>query len=345
MTVHTTGEVAEVPTETAQPTGLRHRPRRLRATALRDLVRETRITPAQLIHPLFVTAGSGVEREISPMPGQFQRSVDLLDTEIQALDSRGVGAVLLFGLPETKDAEGTGAWDPHGPVPRAIAEIRRRAPGMAVIADVCLCEYTDHGHCGILDAACADVVNDATLPLLARAAVAYADAGVDIVAPSAMMDGQVAAIRDALDAAGHAAVAIMSYSAKYASGFYGPFRVAADSAPAEGDRRTHQMDPANAREALREVALDLAEGADVVMVKPAGAYLDIIRQVRDRVEVPVAAYQVSGEYAMLKAAAERGWLDERRVAMESLTAIRRAGADLIITYYARQAAEWLAHGE
>lgn len=318
------------------------RPRRLRVPVLRPIVRETLIAAEQLVQPLFVTAGSGDERPIAPMPGQLQRSVDRLDAELAALEARRIGGVLLFGIPERKDAEGTGAWDSAGPVPRAIAAIKRRTPALAVMADVCLCEYTAHGHCGVLDAACADVVNDATLPLLARAAVAYADAGADVVAPSAMMDRQVAAIRAALDDAGHSQVAIMAYSAKYASGFYGPFRVAADSTPASGDRRSHQMDPGNVREALREAALDVAEGADIVMVKPAGPYLDVVRAVRERVDVPVAAYQVSGEYAMLKAAAERGWLEEQRVALESLTAIRRAGADLVITYYAKDAAGWLA---
>lgn len=320
------------------------RPRRLRAPALRGIVRETRFEPERLIYPMFVIPGTRERREIEPMPGQFQWSVDLLDAEVDAALARRLGGVLLFGIPADKDSGGSGAWDPSGPVPRAIAAIKRRAPDLAVVADVCLCEYTDHGHCGILDDR-GYVRNDDTLALLARAAVAYADAGADVVAPSAMMDGQVAAIRRALDAAGHEGVAIMSYSAKYASGFYGPFRVAAESTPGSGDRRTHQMDPGNAREALREVTLDIAEGADIVMVKPAGPYLDIIRAVREVTSVPLAAYQVSGEYAMLKAAARLGWLDERRVALESLTAIRRAGADMVITYYAREAADWLAQGE
>jgi porphobilinogen synthase len=248
----------------------------------------------------------------------------------------------LFGLPARKDATGSAAWDPAGPVPQAIAAIKRQAPDLIVIADVCLCEYTDHGHCGVLQPASGAVENDATLPLLAQAAVAYADAGADIVAPSAMMDGQVAAIRAALDRAGHQETAILAYAAKFASAFYGPFREAAGSTPQFGDRRAYQMDPANGREALREVALDAEEGADLLMVKPAGPYLDILRQVRDRYDRPVVAYQVSGEYAMLKAAAERGWLDERRAALESLIAIRRAGADLIITYYAKEVARWLA---
>lgn len=276
------------------------------------------------------------------MPGQFQRSVDRLAAEVDAVQRLGIPGVLLFGIPATKDEVGSGAWRESGPVPRAIRAIRDRAPGLTIVADVCLCEYTSHGHCGVLDAEAGTVVNDATLPLLARAAVAYADAGADVVAPSAMMDGQVAAIRRALDDAGHGDVAIMAYSVKYASVFYGPFRIAAESAPQTGDRRTYQMDPGNAREALREAALDVAEGADMVMVKPAGAYLDVIRMVRDAVHVPLVAYQVSGEYAMIKAAAQRGWLDERRAVMESATAIRRAGADIILSYYAREIAAWSA---
>lgn len=322
------------------------RPRRLRRTpALRRMTRETFLRLADLIAPLFVTTGTGIERPIGSMPGQSQLSVDRLEREADALLALGVSATLLFGLPETKDAIGSAGWSPEGPVPRAIAALKRRTPDLVVIADVCLCEYTDHGHCGVLHAETGAVLNDETLPLLARTAVAYADAGADIVAPSAMMDGQVAAIRAALDAAGHQEVPIIAYAAKFASAFYGPFREAADSTPAFGDRRAYQMDPANGREALREVALDAAEGADMLMVKPAGLYLDIIRQVRDRYELPVVAYQVSGEYAAQQAAVERGWLDERRAALESLTAIKRAGADLIITYYAKAAARWLAEGE
>lgn len=290
---------------------------------------------------MFITAGQNVERPIETMPGHAQRSVDRLDAETDAVGASGVLSVLLFGLPLEKDASGSGAWDALGPVPRAIRALKSRAPTLIVMADVCLCEYTDHGHCGLVDES-GDVRNDATLELLARAAVTYADAGADLVAPSAMMDGQVAAIRRALDTAGHHNVPIMSYAAKFASAMYGPFRAAAQSTPSFGDRRGYQMDPANAREAMREVALDVAEGADILMVKPAGPYLDIIRAVRDRWELPLAAYQVSGEYAMLKAAAERGWIDERRAALESLTSIRRAGADFIITYYALQAAAWLA---
>jgi porphobilinogen synthase len=319
------------------------RPRRLRRTAaLRAMLAETRLDVRQLIHPLFVRAGRGVDRPIDSMPGHAQRSVDRLAGEIDSVGELGVPAVLLFGLPAEKDDMGSGAWEASGPVPQAIDSIKRRAKEMVVVADVCLCEYTSHGHCGVLDAESGAVLNDATLPLLARAAVAYADAGADIVAPSAMMDHQVAAIRAALDDAGHGDVAIMSYAVKYASAFYGPFREAAESAPAFGDRRAYQMDPPNVREALREAALDVAEAADMLMVKPAGPYLDVVRAVRERFDLPLVAYQVSGEYAMLKAAAERGWLDERRAAIESLTGIRRAGADLVITYYAKDVARWLS---
>ena len=323
-------------------TGPRPQLRRLRRTpATRSMLGETTLSARQLVHPLFVRAGRGVERPIDSMPGHAQRSVDKLGAELDDVGALGLPAVLLFGLPSTKDDTGSGAWDPSGPVPQAIAAIRRRASRLTVIADVCLCEYTSHGHCGVLHGATGAVVNDATLPLLARAAVAYADAGADVVAPSAMMDHQVAAIRGALDDAGHGDVAILSYAVKYASAFYGPFREAAESAPAFGDRRAYQMDPANAREALREAELDVAEGADMLMVKPAGPYLDVVRRVRERFDLPLAAYQVSGEYAMLKAAAQRGWLDERRAALESLVGIRRAGADVVITYYAKDAARWL----
>ena len=321
------------------------RPRRLRRTpALRDMLRETTLAPRHLVHPLFVRDGRDVEQPIASMPGHAQRSVDRLSPDVDDALALGVPAVLLFGIPSAKDATGSGAWDAGGPVPRAIAAIRRQQPQAVVIADVCLCEYTSHGHCGVLDDATRSVRNDATLPLLARAAVAYADAGADIVAPSAMMDGQVAAIRRALDDAGHTEVAIMSYAVKFASAFYGPFREAAESAPAFGDRRAYQMDAGNAREAIREAALDADEGADILMVKPAGPYLDLVRAVRERFTLPVAAYQVSGEYAMIKAAAERGWLDERAAALESLLGIRRAGADLIITYFAKDAARWLRAG-
>lgn len=322
-----------------------NRPRRLRRTpALRRMVRETVLSADDLIAPLFVVAGSGIVRPIRSMPGHAQLSVDQLDLEINEIAELQIPAVLLFGIPAHKDPTGSGGWDPEGPVPQAIRAIKRLAPQLTVIADVCVCEYTSHGHCGILaeTPGNGDVLNDPTLDILARCAVAYADAGADIVAPSAMMDGQVAAIRAALDAAGHARVAILSYAAKFASAFYGPFREAAESAPAFGDRRAYQMDPANGREALREVDLDVAEGADMIMVKPAGAYLDVISAVRQRYHLPLAAYQVSGEYAMIKAAAQLGWLDERRAALESLIAIRRAGADMIITYFAKDAARWIA---
>jgi porphobilinogen synthase len=321
------------------------RPRRLRRTpALRRMVRETTLSVDHLIAPLFVAAGSGIVRPIRSMPGYAQLSVDQLDLEINEIAELQIPAVLLFGIPAHKDPIGSSGWDPEGPVPQAIRAIKQRAPQLTVIADVCVCEYTSHGHCGILaeTPGSGDVLNDPTLDILARCAVAYADAGADIVAPSAMMDGQVAAIRSALDAAGHTQVAILSYAAKFASAFYGPFREAAESTPAFGDRRAYQMDPANGREALREVDLDVTEGADMIMVKPAGAYLDIISAVRQRYHLPLAAYQVSGEYAMIKAAAQLGWLDERRAALESLIAIRRAGADMIITYFAKDAARWIA---
>jgi len=334
--------------ETLWTTGVgtpRNRPRRLRRTAaLRDALGETTLRAAQLVHPLFVRDGSGIEAPIASMPGHSQRSVDGLAGELDDLEALGVRSVLLFGIPDHKDPAGSGASDSAGPVPRAIAAIKRRDPSLTVIADVCLCEYTSHGHCGLLDDTTHEVANDATLPLLAQAAVAYADAGADIVAPSAMMDGQVAAIRAALDDAGHANVAILAYAVKYASAFYGPFREAAQSTPAFGDRRAYQMQAGNAREALREARLDAEEGADLLMVKPAGPYLDIIHRVRSASDLPLAAYQVSGEYAMLKAAAERGWIDEPRAVMESLLGIRRAGADLIITYYAKAAAQWLRDG-
>lgn len=319
------------------------RPRRMRRTAaLRAFVRETIVTPGQLIHPLFIIEGAGIVKPIATMPGHAQRSVDKLAAELDEIVALGIRSVLLFGIPGRKDATGTGAWDPEGTVPRAIAEIKRHAPQLLVIADVCLCEYTSHGHCGIIHDESGNVANDETLPLLAKAAVCYAQAGADIVAPSAMMDGQVAAIRRGLDEAGLTDTPILSYAAKHASAFYGPFRDAAESPPSFGDRRAYQMDPANAREAMMEVQLDVDEGADLLMVKPAGSALDIIRQVRDRFPHPLVAYQVSGEYAMLKAAAERGWLDEPRAAIESLVAIRRAGADQVITYYAKEAARWLS---
>jgi porphobilinogen synthase len=320
-----------------------HRPRRLRRTAAwRSLVQETRLSAEQLVYPLFVVPGEGVERPVVSMPGVRQLSIDRLVAEAREAHQLGVPAVILFGIPEHKDDRGSEGYAPQGIVPRAIAALKRELPDLQVWADVCLCEYTDHGHCGLLHGD--EVDNDATLPLLARAAVVYAQAGADAVAPSDMMDGRVAAIREALDHAGHQQIPIVAYAAKYASAFYGPFREAAESAPAFGDRRGYQMDPPNSDEALREVAADLAEGADVVMVKPAGPYLDVLRRVKDAFRVPTAAYQVSGEYALIKAAAERGWIDERRLVLETLIGIRRAGADVILTYYAKDAARWLREG-
>jgi porphobilinogen synthase len=324
----------------------RHRPRRLRKSeTLRRMVRETRLAPDDLVAPLFVCSGEGERLEIAAMPGCHRLSVDTLVEECRELHALGVPAVILFGIPDAKDPEGSGAWDPDGPVPQGLRALRRALPEMSLWADICLCEYTDHGHCGPIGTAPdgrPEVDNDRTLPLLARAALACAEAGADVVAPSDMMDGRVGAIRTALDEAGRSDVVLVSYAAKYASGFYGPFREAAGSAPSFGDRRGYQMDPGNAQEALREVAADLEEGADVVMVKPALAYLDIVFRVKSRFGVPVAAYNVSGEYAMVKAAAANGWLDESRVALESLLSIRRAGADLILTYFAKDAARALA---
>ncbi|MEK7348684.1 MAG: porphobilinogen synthase [Candidatus Eisenbacteria bacterium] len=311
--------------------------RRFRATpALRALVRETTLEPGDLVAPLFVCHGDKIRRPIASMPGQAQLSVDEAVREAEELARLGVGGVILFGIPEKKDAVGSEGYAKDGIVPRALRAMRAAAPGLTLWADVCLCEYTDHGHCGVLAGERVD--NDKSLPLLARAAVTYAEAGADIVAPSDMMDGRVGAIRKALDAAGFSETPIVSYAAKYASAFYGPFREAAGSAPQFGDRRGYQMDPSNGDEALREVALDLEEGADMVMVKPALPYLDIVRRVKERFGVPVAAYNVSGEYSMLKAAAERGWLDGERAALETLTAIRRAGADVILTYHAKEIA-------
>ncbi len=316
------------------------RMRRLRRNeAVRRLVRETPLTPDDFIYPLFVTHGAGVRREIGSMPGQFQLSVDELSRELDDLAELGIGAVLLFGIPAEKDPSGSGAYDPDGVVQEAVRRIKWHAPDVLVVTDVCACEYTDHGHCGILVGG--DVDNDRTLGLLARTAVSHAAAGADIVAPSDMMDGRVAAIRAALDRAGYPQVAIMSYAAKYASAFYGPFREAAASMPAFGDRRSHQMDPANAREAMTEIAIDLDEGADVIIVKPALPYLDVIRRARDTFDAPIIAYNVSGEYAMVKAAGSLGWIDERRVTLETLTSIKRAGAGRIITYHAKDAARWL----
>jgi len=317
------------------------RPRRLRRTAaIRALVRETSLSAGDLIHPMFVCPGRRVRQEISSMPGQFNLSVDEAVADAQEARSLGVPAVILFGIPPSKDAKASGAWDAHGVVQEATAAIRKDVEGMLVIADVCLCEYTDHGHCGVVQGE--EILNDPTLEILAKTAVSQARAGADIVAPSDMMDGRVAAIRKGLDAAGFDQVPILSYAAKYASAFYGPFREAAQSTPKFGDRRSHQMDPANVREALKEVRLDIEEGADMVMVKPALPYLDVIHRVRQSVEVPVAAYHVSGEYAMLAAAAGNGWIDRERAVLESLVAIRRAGADLIVTYFAKEAARLLA---
>ena len=314
--------------------------RRLRsAEALRRLVRETRLSPEDFVYPLFVVHGSGVRNAIPSMPGQSQLSLDQLPAEAQDLRSLGIPAVLLFGIPASKDDEGSEAHAEDGIVQLAVRTLKEADPALLVITDVCLCEYTSHGHCGVVREGGVD--NDATLPLLARTAVSHARAGADVVAPSAMMDGQVAAIRAALDEAGFVQTPIMAYAAKYASAFYGPFREAAESAPQFGDRCGYQMDPPNAREALREIESDIAEGADIVMVKPALAYLDVLARARARFGTPLAAYNVSGEYAMIKAAAANGWLDERRVTLELLTAIKRAGADILLTYHAKEAARWL----
>ncbi len=314
--------------------------RRLRRTpALRRMVQETVLTVDDLIYPLFVVHGKRVRREVPSMPGVYQLSVDEAVREAEEAAALGIPAVILFGIPAHKDPIGTENFDPEGIIPEAIRAIKQAVPDLVVITDVCMCEYTDHGHCGIVREG--EVVNDETLEIYGKVAVTHAQAGADMVAPSGMMDGQVAAIRRALDEAGYAHIPIMAYAAKYASHFYGPFRDAAQSPPQFGDRRGYQMNPANVREALREVALDIAEGADIVMVKPALAYLDVIRAVREAFPVPVAAYNVSGEYAMVKAAAQRGWLDERAVTLEILTAIKRAGADLILTYHAKEVARWL----
>jgi porphobilinogen synthase len=319
---------------------LTQRLRRLRRNdAMRALVRETRLSAEQLIYPLFVCEGSGVRREVPSMPGVFQLSVDEAIAEAKAARADGVPGVLLFGLPKAKDAQGSAAWDANAPVQQTVRALAHEIPDLLIITDVCLCEYTSHGHCGLLDGH--EILNDATVERLVQTAVSHAQAGAHIVAPSDMMDGRVGAIRAALDERGYEQVVIMSYAAKYCSAFYGPFREAAGSAPAFGDRRSHQMDPANVDEALREVALDIEEGADMVMVKPALSYLDVIARVKHEFRYPTAAYHVSGEYAMLKAAAANGWIDERRAMMEILTSIRRAGADIIITYYAREAARLL----
>lgn len=316
------------------------RTRRLRSTpAIRDFVRETSLRASDFVYPLFIVEGEGIRHEISSMPGQYQLSVDQLAGEAAELGGLGIPGVLLFGIPDVKDDEASGAFDPDGIVQRAVREIKRVNPGLLVITDVCACEYTSHGHCGILVGDTVD--NDLTLPLLAKTAVSHAAAGADIVAPSDMMDGRVAAIRWALDDAGHQLVPVMSYAAKYASAYYGPFREAAESTPSFGDRRSHQMDPGNAREALREIAIDLDEGADLIIVKPALSYLDIIRAARDSFDVHLTAYNVSGEFAMIKAAARLGWIDEQRVTLETLLSMKRAGADRIITYHAKEAARWL----
>ena len=310
---------------------------------MRQLVREHELSPADLIQPLFVVHGSRVEREIASMPGVFQRSADgTLDREVDAIRESGIPAVLFFGIPASKDEIGSENFSDDGIVQRALRRVRERHPDLLLITDLCCCEYTSHGHCGIIRHNTVD--NDATLEILARAALSHARAGADIIAPSGMMDGMVATVRSALDGAGHADTAILSYAVKYASAFYGPFREAAESAPAFGDRRQYQMDPANLREALLEAALDEAEGADLLMVKPALAYLDVVRAVRERTQLPLVAYNVSGEYSMVKAAARLGWIDECRVVLEALTGMRRAGADAIISYHAKDVATWLTSG-
>jgi porphobilinogen synthase len=321
-----------------------------RSPAIRELVRETRISTSDVIYPMFVRPGHGLKLPIKSMPGQSQWSVDLLVEEVCALDAIGIHAVMLFGIPDHKDAIGSENWSAHGIVPQAIRAIKAAVPSMIVISDMCLCEYTDHGHCGVINTPDQNefnprlengyLLNDPTLELLARSSVAHAEAGADMIAPSGMIDGMVGAIRSGLDDAGFEHVAVMSYAAKFASGFYGPFREAAESPPQFGDRSQYQMDPGNRREALREATIDVAEGADVIMVKPALPYLDVLSDVRAAFDLPVAAYQVSGEYAMLHAAAQNGWIDLDRCALESLTAIKRAGADMILTYFARDVAHW-----
>jgi len=315
--------------------------RRLRRTeALRALVRETKVEIGDLVYPLFVVEGSQAKQEITSMPGICRYSNDLLPAEVEGIAKLGIPAIMLFGIPEKKDEIGSSAYHPEGVIQQAIRTIKKAAPELLVVTDVCLCEYTSHGHCGVV--VDGDVDNDKTLELLAKTALSHAEAGADVVAPSDMMDGRVKAIRETLDGNGFQHIPILAYAAKYASAFYGPFREAAESAPQFGDRRSYQMDPPNWREALREVAQDIAEGADMVMVKPALPYLDVIHKVRDTFNHPLAAYSVSGEYAMMKAAAEQGWLDERGIVLETLTAIKRAGADIIITYYAKEAARWLS---
>jgi porphobilinogen synthase len=314
--------------------------RRLRRTEpLRALVRENRVNIADLVYPMFVIEGKGIKQEIAPMPGIFRFSPDQLPPEVEDIARLGIPAILLFGIPEEKDEVGSSAYQPEGVIPQAIRTIKKTVPELLVVTDVCLCEYTSHGHCGIVVNGHVD--NDQTLPLLARTALSHAEAGADIVAPSDMMDGRIKAIREALDEEGLQHIPILSYAVKYASAFYGPFREAAESAPQFGDRGSYQMDPPNLREALREVEQDIAEGADIIMIKPALAYLDVLRRVRDTFHYPLAAYNVSGEYAMVKAAAQRGWLDEKRIVIEIITAIKRAGADIILTYHAKDIARWL----
>ncbi len=318
-----------------------HRYRRLRRSeSLRTIVRETSLAPSDFIAPLFVVPGAGVRQPVLSMPGVDRVSPELAAKDAKSLASLGVLSVILFGIPEEKDAVGTSSADPEGPVCRAVRAIKAESPKTVVMTDVCLCEYTDHGHCGVI--AHDTVDNDATLPILAAEALAHAVAGADVVAPSDMMDGRVGAIRAALDKSGYRDVALLAYAAKYASGFYGPFREAAESTPSFGDRRAYQMDPANVREAIKEVLSDVEEGADLVMVKPALSYLDVVRAAKEATNVPVACYNVSGEYAMVKAAAANGWIDGKRVTLEILTSMKRAGADLILTYHAKEAAEWLA---
>jgi len=319
---------------------LKIRPRRLRRSEnIRAMVRETSLSVKDFVYPIFVVPGDNIKEEIPSMPGCYHLSVDKAVETAKEIASLGIPSVEVFGLPEYKDEIGSSAWDMASPVQRAIAAIKKAEPDLVIVGDVCLCQYTSHGHCGRLTEH--EVDNDGTLPLLQNVAVSQAAAGADIIAPSDMMDGRVAAIRDALDSKGHQNVSIMSYAVKYASGYYGPFRDAADSAPQFGDRRGYQMDPANVREAMKEVSLDIAEGADIIMVKPALAYLDVVRLVRDNIVQPVAVYNVSGEYAMVKAAAKNGWIDEKRIVLETLTSMKRAGADIIITYHAIDAAKWL----
>ncbi|MBM7623083.1 porphobilinogen synthase [Sporohalobacter salinus] len=323
--------------------GLIKRPRRLRNDNIRDLVRETGLSIDDLIYPLFVVPGKNIKEEIPSMPGNYHWSLDLLEKEIDRIVDLGIKAVILFGIPESKDERGSAAWAKDGIVQRACQKIKEKHPDLLVITDVCLCQYTDHGHCGVLEEG--RVKNDSTLELLPKVAVSHVEAGADMVAPSDMMDGRVGAIRQALDDRGFNNTSIMAYSAKYASGFYGPFRDAAHSAPQEGDRRSYQMDPGNSREAVKETELDIEEGADIVMVKPALSYLDIIKTVKEEFNYPVAAYNVSGEFSLIKAAAEKGWINEQEVVLEMLMSMKRAGADLILTYFAKEVARWLNEGK